>query len=67
MTHNATDNTAKEKSLQPTTFTTNSDVQSSYDAEFDFLYSAVPFGEYPEATAADMRNETTAAAKKQLE
>ena len=31
------------------------------DAGFDFLYNAVPFGEYPEATIDAIHNQTTAA------
>lgn len=62
MTHKTNDDTTKKQPLHSTTFATSQDAQSSYDAEFDFLYSAVPYGEYPEATAAGMRNETKAAA-----
>lgn len=38
----------------------NADVQYSYDAD-DFLYNSIPFGEYPEVTAAAIRSQ---AAKK---
>lgn len=35
----------------------NADVQYSYDAD-DFLYNSVPFGEYPEVTAAAIRSQS---------
>ncbi|KYZ77873.1 hypothetical protein AXX12_17595 [Anaerosporomusa subterranea] len=65
MTQKTNNDTSKKQSLHVTSFD-GPDIQSSYDAEFDFLYSPVPVGEYPEATAADMHNKTTAAAKNQL-
>ena len=37
--------------LNSAAFGTSSDAQSAFEAD-DFLYNAVPFGEYPEVTAA---------------
>lgn len=43
---------------------TNAGEESTYDAD-NFLYGAVPFGEYPEVTAASIKDTTATSAKNQ--
>jgi hypothetical protein len=52
----STNNDADKKN-DLTSAATGSDVQNTYDA-FEFLYNAVPYGEYPEATGEALHNKS---------